>query len=185
MGLTTNIPRRTSMFQGGVERVYLFPWTKYTRSQITISGQYVTVFPATTIYYVHSNTTSYNESTEIEGGDIAWNQNLTLEIPKTEAISEIYKLVKQDYRAIYVDRLGNYRILGLWNGLEASITNETGSDKSSMNGYKLTFTGKENNQAYFIEDLALTGLTIYTFNNYIFQDGCNYVFQDGNNFIYN
>ena len=84
-----------------------------------------------------------------------------------------------------MDEAGVIRILGLWNGLTTTITNETGSDKPSMNGYKLTMTGKEDNQAYFIEDLTLAGIFIYNTNNYIFEDGCNYVFEDGNNFIYN
>jgi len=185
MGLTKGLGKRGKDLLGGVNKVYLFPYTKYSRSQITISGQYVTVFPATTVYDYHSTTTNYSESTEVEGGDIAFNQSFTLEFPKTEAVSEIYKLVKQNYRAIYIDYLGNIRILGLWNGLEATFENTTGSDKAGFNGYKINFTGKEDNQAYFIENLSDTGITIYSINNYVFQSGCNYVFQDGNNYIYN
>jgi len=183
--LTGNIDKECKNLQGGVDKVYLFPFVKYSRSQIGIDNQYLDTFPTTTIYDVYSNATHYSENTEIEGGDVAWNQSFTIQIPKTNAGSEIYKLVKQDYRAIYIDRLNNIRILGLYNGLEAQITNETAQDKAGFNGYKVTFTGKEDNQAYFLRDLEDVGFTINNNNNYIFQDGLNYIFQDGTNYIFN
>lgn len=180
-GISQNIDKLCKDLQGGVYTVYLFPYVRYSRKQITIAGQKVTVFPSTDIYETYSTSTNYNENTEVEGGDIAWNQSFTLQFPKTTVLSEIYKLPKTLYRAVYVDRLGNIRILGLWNGLEASVTNETGSDKESLNGYKVTFTGKENNQAYFLDSLqVIEGADLK-----IFMDGNTAIFQDGNNYMYN
>ncbi len=167
---------------GGVDKVYLFPYVKYSRSQITISDQRLTVFPATTVYDYHSIATAFNETTEYEGGAVAWNQSFTVEFPRTQESAQIHRMVNKYYRAIYIDRLGNIRILGLYNGLEAQITNETGTDKAGFNGYKVSFTGKENNQAYYLKDL--TGITVYNPDNYIFQSGCNFIFQDGNNYIF-
>lgn len=184
MSITGEIYKPKKILQGGVDKVYLFPFVKYSRSQIVLDEQFLATFPTTAIYNVYSSATNYSENTEIEGGDVAWNQNLTLEIPKTYVGSEVFKIIKQDYRAIYIDRLGNIRILGLYNGLECSITNETSQDKAGFNGYKLTFTGKENNQAYYLEDLEDVGFTINTINNFIFEDGCNFVFEDGENFIF-
>lgn len=178
-GISKDILQICKDLQGGVEAVYLFPYVKY--SQITIVGQKVTVFPASNIYKVHSTNTSFNETTEFEGGAEFWNQSLTLQFPKTTVLSEIYKLTRAFHRAIYVDRIGNIRILGLWNGLEANITNETGSEKESLNGYRVTFTGKEDNQAYFIDALTIVeGADLK-----IFMDGNTAIFQDGNNYIYN
>ena len=176
-----NIARQCKNAQGGVELVYLFPWQKYTRGQITIVGQTITVFPATTTYEVYSIATSFNETTEVEGGDVFWNQTFSIEIPKTVVTSEIYKLVKQPHRAIFQDRLGNLRLLGTWNGLSGSITNETGQDKAGFNGYRVTFTGKEDSQAYWIS--ALT--TITETENKVFMDGNNAIMQDGANYIFN
>jgi hypothetical protein len=95
-------------------------------------------------------------------------------------------MVRGDWRAIYIDRIGNIRILGLYNGLDAQLSNETGADKSGFNGYKVTFTGKEDNQAYFIDDLAAVGFVVWVDpdQNYVFEDGCDYIFEDGNNFIF-
>lgn len=182
--LTGNISRMLKNLQGGIDTVYLFPFVNYSRSQIVLDGQYLDTFPTTTIYDIYSSATNYTENTEIEGGDVIWNQSFSIEIPKTNVGMEVYKFVKQDYRAIYIDRIGNIRILGLFNGLEASITNETAQDKAGFNGYKVSFTGKENNQAYFLTDLEDVGFTINDNNNYVFMDGCNYAFMDGTNYTF-
>ena len=169
--ITEHILKACKDGQGGVNKVYLFPFVNYSRSQIGITGQKLTSFPITTIYDWDSIVTNYAENTSFEGGDVAWGQNFTIQIPKTVVTSEVYKLVKQDYRAIYIDRLGNIRILGLYNGLEATINNETGTEKPDFNGYKVTFTGKEDNQAYFIDDLEAAGLNPYMIYNFIYDNG--------------
>ena len=183
--ITGNVNRGLKNLYGGVNKVYLFPYTKHSRSQIVLDGQFLESFPTTTVFDWHSVSTNFTESTSISSSNVEWGQNLTIEIPKTGASSEVYKLVRQYYRAIIIDRIGNIRILGLYNGLEAQVSNTTAQDYSGQNGYKITFTGKEDNQAYYLSDLEDTGFTIYDNNNYIFQDGCNYVFQDGTNFIFN
>jgi hypothetical protein len=180
-GISADILKLCKDLQGGIDTVYLFPYVKYNRKQITIVGQKVTVFPKTDIYKVHSTASSFNENSEVEGGADFYNQTLTLQFPKTTVQSEIYKFTKALYRAIYIDRLGNIRILGLWNGLEASVTNETGTEKEALNGYRVTFTGKEDNQAYFLDNLNI----VSGFDLKIFMDGNTAIFQNGNNYIYN
>lgn len=181
--LTQNIDRVKNVSLGGIETVYLFPYVKYNRSQITLTGQTLTSFPTTTVYSMHSTVTNYSENTEIEGGDVGFNQSFSLQFPITSVESELYKLVKKDWRAIYVDRLGNIRILGLWNGLEATFNNDTGTAKPDLNGYRIAFTGKEDNQAYFLDDL--TDFSLPSENeNFVFMDGCNFIFTDNDNFIF-
>ena len=176
--LTSGILKETKTLTGGIDVVYLFSFTDYSRSQITLDDQELTVFPATTIYNVYSSATNYTENTDVEGGDVVWNQNFSIEIPKTQIGSEVYKFVKQDYRAIYVDRIGNIRILGLFNGLSVTVTNESAQDKAGFNGYKVSFVGKEDNQAYFLTDLEGAGFDTFDNNNYLFQDYCNFIFND-------
>jgi len=181
--ITQNIGRINRSLLGGISKVYLFPYVKYSRSQIVLNEQVLTSFPATTTFDWIGINPTFNETTEVIGGDIGWNQSLSFDIPKMYSTQEVYKLVKQYYRVIYVDRLGNIRILGLYNGLDSQLTQESGSDKASLNGYRVTMTGKEDNQAYYLDNL--NDFTVTTNNNYVFQDGCNYIFQDGNNFIFN
>ena len=182
--ITTHILRERKNLQGGVNKVYLFPYIKYSRSQIGLSGQELTTFPTTLIYDWDSISTNYTENTEIEGGDVAWNQNFSIQISKTIVSSEVFKLAKKEWRAIIVDRLGNIRILGLFNGLDAEITTDLGQGKTDNNGYKISFTGKEDNQAYFIKDLDSTGFDIFTIFNFIYDNGTdNIVMDNGDNFI--
>ena len=183
--ITEHILKQCKDSIGGVNKLYLFPFVNYSRSQITIVDQELTVFPPTIIYDWDSIVTNYTENTSFEGGDVVWTQSFTIQIPKTVITSEVYKLVKQDYRAIYIDRNSNIRILGLFNGLEATINNETGTNKADFNGYKVTFAGKEDNQAYFIDDLDAAGFDIYTIYNFIYDNGLDNIVMDNetDNFI--
>lgn len=181
MSLTSNILRPKKSLIGGINKLYLFPYVKYSRSQITIEGQSVVSFPITTIYQVEGVNLGYNETTEVEGGDVAFNQSLTVDVLKTNEGNELYTLLKQNFRAIYIDRIGNIRILGLYNGLETQYNNDTATDKAGFNGYKLTLSGRENNQAYYLANLE--DFTIYTDNNYELINGCNYEFINGENYV--
>ena len=182
--ISGNIERLNKYLQGGINKIYLFPYVKYSRSQIVLDEQYLTSFPATIVYDWHGINPNFNESTEVVGGDIAFNQTLTFEIPRMYGASEVYKLVKQYYRAIYIDRIGNIRILGLYNGLDTTITQETGTDKASLNGYRITMTGREDNQAYYLSDL--NGFTTHIEEeSYQFQNGECFEFQDGESYNFN
>ena len=181
--INEHILRGCKNLQGGVNMVYLFPFVKYSRSQIELDGQKLVSFPTTTVFDWYSNATNYSENQSFEGGSELWDQNLTLQIPKTDFQSEVYKLAKQDYRAIFIDRIGNIRILGLFNGLEAKISNETGQEKSDFNGYKVTLTGKEDNQAYFLTSLGGAGFDPVIIYNFIYDNGENIVMDNGSNFI--
>ena len=184
MNITSNIERIKKSLLGGVDKVYLFPFVDYTWSQIVLSGQELVTFPDTILYDLHSVSTNFSENTEIEGGSVAWNQSFTVDFPGMSVGSEIYKFSFKDYRAIYIDRNGNIRILGLYNGLEGSITQETGTNKSDFSGYRVTFSGKEEMQAAYIGNLETVGFEINEIENYIFEDGCNYIFEDGQNYIF-
>ncbi len=172
--ITKDINKICKDLQGGINKLYLLPYVKYSRSQIGTTDQNLTTFPSSLLFDWAGVNITFSETTEIVGGDVAWNQSLSFEIPKMYSTQEIYKLAKQYYRAIYIDRLGNIRILGLYNGLDSQITQESGSDKASLNGYKIVMTGKEDNQAYYLDNLN-------AFNNPFF-DG---VFHNTGNIVVN
>ena len=166
--INTGVIRTCKTYQGGIDKVYLFPFVKYSRSQIETDGVYLNEFPATEVFDFDVVNESYTESSNNDSGGVYYSQNLSFDIPVTTSQSEAYKLVKKDYRAIILDRVGNYRILGLYNGLEATLTNSTGSNKNSLNGYKITLKGKEENQAYFLTDFS-TGFDIFDPKTFTFK----------------
>lgn len=184
MGLTRNIDKTDSDLMSGVYKIYLLPYVKYSRSRITIEDQKLVAFPGSELYEVYSSNTTFTESTEDEGGAVSYSQNFTVEIPKTEIGSQVYRLVKQKYRAIYKDYNGNWRMLGLFNGLKASYNNTTGAEKNSFGGYSVTFTGKEDRQAIYMDGIT-SGSTPKEVYNFLFQDGNNYNFQNNRNYIFN
>ena len=181
--INNGIGRSKKQHQGGIDKLYIFPFVKLNRSSIYTDGVYLESFPITEIYEFDVVGKSFKESSNLDAAGVYWDQDISFNIPITTPSSEVYKLVKSDYRAIILDRLGNYRILGLYNGMEAEVTNDSGTEKSSLNGYSVKLKGKEENQAYFLNDLSL--FREQQVENYIFQDGCNFIFEDGTNYIFN
>ena len=158
-------------FQGGIDKLYLFPYIKYGVSDVLFGGfskgrnpdaQDITQFPQTTIYEYEAVNISYSENASVTSGGVEWSQDLSFTIPRSFVDLNIYKLMRQDYCAIILDRNGNYRIIGLWNGGEVTISAGTGGEKSAMNGSTVTLKAREDNQAYFLSNFN-TDFTI--FNN--------------------
>lgn len=157
--------------QGGIDKVYLFPYVKYGVSDVTFGGssrvnnpdaQNITSFPNTTIYEYEAVNISYTENAKITGGGVEWSQDLSFTLPASFEALNAFKLMYKDYCAIILDRNGNYRIIGLWNGGEVSISAGTRGSKNGMNGSTVSLKAREDNQAYFLSNFN-TDFTI--FNN--------------------
>tara|TARA_R110002051_G_scaffold238745_1_gene299490 strand:+ start:861 stop:1421 length:561 start_codon:yes stop_codon:yes gene_type:complete len=185
MSITRHIKRDCKTLLGGVKTFYIMDWNKYSRSQILIKDQELTSYPLSTVFEVYSDTTNFSESSSFEGGATQWKQDFNFVIPKTEIGSELYKLLRKNVIIFYRDRINNLRVLGLFNGLEAQITNEAGQGKGDLNGYRVTLDGLEDNQSYFVGSLDDININIGDVYNYIFQNGDNFIFQDSKNFIFN
>lgn len=143
---------------GGVRKVWLCKYVKYSRSQILTDGNILVLFPDTFIYSFHSVEASNASETmeQAEGGKF-YNQSISLTFQGANP-KEIELLQNIDFRILYLDNNGIYKIFGLRNGMEAgTITYETGGAKSSLNGFKITFTGKEKEESVFVLDLETVG----------------------------
>jgi hypothetical protein len=158
-------------FQGGIDKVYLFPYVKYGVSDIAFRGntkvndpnaQSISRFPDTTIFEYEAVNISYTENATTTSGGIEWSQDLSFTLPRSFEALNAFKLMYQDYCAIILDRNGNYRLIGLWNGGEVTINAGTGGEKNAMNGSTISLKAREDNQAYFLTNFD-TDFTI--FNN--------------------
>lgn len=156
--------RKCKDAQGGVSEVYLFPYVDYLDSQIVTLGNILTSFPTTTIYKFYTNNNpNANESQEKDAGGKFYNQAISVDLVYKDDFENILKFLKKDYRLIFKDRVGNYRIFGLYNSLFCdSVEYTTGSSKSDFNGFKLSFNGKEEKQSFFITNLEDTGFILET-----------------------
>lgn len=170
---------------GGIKTLYLTSFVDYLPTQIETDGVYLTEIPLTYVYKYDVYDMDFSERTTDDKG-VYYEQTLNFSVPRTSYDREVHKMAFGRTRAFYIDRNGVIRSLGLYNGLTGSYSNETGNGKTDMNGYRVTLSGKEEKQAYFIDDLTTIGVITEEAANYVFQDGNNFIYNDGvNNYIFN
>jgi hypothetical protein len=184
-GLTSGRAKQCKDSIAGFDVVYLFPFVKYSRSQIILDDNKVTTFPATTIFKFEVLSPTLTEDPNEDGGGKFYSQSLSFNLAKFDIIDnlELVKLIKKDYRAIVLDRNGNNRIVGLYNGLIAELAKVTGSGKGDFNGYKITMEGQEALSAFFIDDLSDAGFTISEDNFLLLEDGSFLLLEDNERII--
>jgi len=150
------IRRKCKDSQGGIKRLWLFPFIQYSRSQIIVEDKVLVTFPTTDIFEVNPLTITQNEKQEDSDGGKFWSQSISFTIPKTDF--EFQKLIKKDYRIIVQDNNGKYIIYGLYKGLECNkIDFTSGSSKTDSNGMSFSFDGKEEVSSFLIDNLADAG----------------------------
>lgn len=183
MEIVSGYGRKCKDSLGGIKDVWLCKYYKYSRSQIITYGNTLISFPDTFVYKFDSIEASNPTETQDqnEGGKF-YNQSISLTFPGS-AIREIELLNTLEYRLLFLDNNGKYRVFGLYNGLESGgITYETGSSKGSLNGFKITFTGKEEKPALFMVDPFVIGFIESTFN-LLLQNNDFFMLQNNDNLI--
>ena len=190
--ITKNRGRQCKNKLGGLEIIYIFPYTKHAKSLIVKDGLILTGYPTTFIYSFAIASGEYSESSEVDGGGELMNQTLTCTMTHLNEDNEWRKLLKKDHCLIAKDRNGKFRLMGVYNGVETDYQATTGSGHADFNGYTFNFKGKEQDEALYFDDLVGVGFEFIVVgsgedagNNFVFQDGNNFVFQDDNNFIFN
>lgn len=184
-GITASRARQCRDIQGGFDIVYLFPFVKYGRSEIILSGDVLDTFPATTIYKFNILSPNLTEEQSEVGGGKFYSQNLSFDLAKVGIVDnlELPRLTKKDYRAIILDRNGLYRIVGLWNGLITDLNKVTGDSKDAFNGYKISMEGREVESSVFITDLEDAGFIIAEDNFLLLEDGSFVLLEDNERII--
>jgi hypothetical protein len=142
--------RQDDNSQGGTESIYIFEFVKYTRSQITVVNDFLTVFPATTIYKIEADSISFDEDVTD-----SYEQKISFQVNKILSSDKFKNLALQDFRVIIKDNNNNLRLIGLYTGLSGNFTKTLGTNLSDFNGYNFNFTTKEENTATYLTDLSL------------------------------
>ena len=187
MEIVSGYNRKCKDSVGGVRKVWLCKYVKYSRSQIITSGNILVSFPDTFIYSFHSvEASNASELMEQNDGGKFYNQSISLSFQGAD-LKEIELLQNIDFRILYLDNNGAYKILGLRNGMEAgTIAYETGGAKSSLNGFKINFTGKEKEEAVFVLDLEDVGFIeegVTPDHFLLFQNGDFFMLENNDNLI--
>ena len=184
-GLTQSRGKQCRDTLGGFDIVYLFPYVKYSRSQITTNVNIITTFPTTTIFKFNVLSGSLSEDMSEDGGGKFYTQSLSFDLAKVGIVDniELPRLTNKDYCAIVSDRNGLHRILGFRNGLIADLTKVTGGGKADFNGYRITMEGQEAFTGLFINDLDDAGFEVAEDNFLLLEDGSFLLLEDNERII--
>jgi len=148
--ITKAVARPCNNRQGGIAKLWLFAYVKYSKSLNLVKDQKVVTFPLTNAFQYEAQNISFTESTAVLNGGIEWTQKLNFTITESDELSEVFKLANQDYSAVILDRNGKYRFIGMRNGGEVTVNASSGTTRSDMNGFNISLTAKEDNQAYYV-----------------------------------
>jgi len=148
--ITTGLDKPCKENQGGIETLYIFPYTKYSRSQISLLDETLVGFPDTDVFEYKAQGISFSENAKITTGGVEWSQSLSFKIPVLDRDTEINKLNYMDYCVIFKDRQNNLRIIGLFNGATIETSSTTGGDKGAFSGYDVKVSAKETKQSQYI-----------------------------------
>ena len=149
-----NREKQCTNSNGGGSELYLFPFIKYSRSKIDVSGNTITKFPYSVIYRLYANNISFNEDVTDEIGGLQSNQTLTYKLNKVTQEDDLKEFASYDWRAIVKDNNGYYRMMGVYNGIKGSYKKEMGENLNEYNGFNFSFDTLENEPAYYLNDLS-------------------------------
>ena len=142
---------------GGLDLIYIFPFTKHDKSLIVRTDLVLTSYPSTSVYSFAIVSGEYSESSSVEGGGDLVEQSLSVTMTNLNEDNEWQKLVKKDHCIIVKDRNGKFRLLGAYNGVETDYKASTGGGHADFNGWSLSFKGKEQEQALYFDNLLSVG----------------------------
>jgi len=104
-----------------------------------------------------------NESSR-DNGTSFWTQTGTLVLKKQDAVTqkELKLLSYGRPHVIIEDYNGKLRLAGAQNGVEFSVSTSTGGAMGDLNGYNITFEGKEISPALFVASALLDAVAGFT-----------------------
>jgi hypothetical protein len=166
----------------GVDAVYLMPYRKLLRSEVSIKGARITAFPSTIWYEFKLVTKSqFTQSKETQNGSDFYNQSLSMTFNKTSEFDDInfQKISRKDFFIIVKLKSGQFVFLGFKNGCRS-----TKIDSSEQQQYSVTFEAQEENLAYYITNLIGNSISTDTELNAVFQNGNNTIYQNNTNYLF-
>lgn len=164
--MTGGIPKDCSNNLGGIQKI-LVTDKENVVSTTEVGGEITAITMATgEVYYefvFNRNTSSFTDTATvgIENGTLFYNQVVSLVIPRRDKTKRaaLALLMQKDLSVIVQDQNDKYWLLGKQNGLLVSeIVSGSGTAKTDLNGYTITLTGEEPEQAPEVSSSIIAGL---------------------------
>tara|TARA_R110002049_G_scaffold91994_2_gene228672 strand:- start:790 stop:1305 length:516 start_codon:yes stop_codon:yes gene_type:complete len=145
---------------GGLKNLYILgQFDKDLSADSTIANGVMTASSASNDVFqfeLVSDSNTFNEENEVsrDNGTSLFNQTGTFVLKKQGASTQalLMKLSKVRTQVILEDHMGNFRLAGLEYGVDFTVGTTSGGAMADLNGYNLTFTGKELALATYIDE---------------------------------
>lgn len=163
--LTTGRTEPCSDAIGGLKKLYLID---FQEDSFTITaGEATAMDVGVTAAYEYElladgNTLVETFTEDRNAGTSIYEQVLTLALKKQgkDTANELALIVKARPIAIVLDRMGNYRIVGISDGTVATGSIESGGAKGEFNGYNITLTATEVLPAPTLDSATVTAFLL-------------------------
>ena len=148
---------------GGLKAVYFINYdgdfyNAATKTEGVITGLNAAI--ASFKYELKGDNNTFEEANENsrDNGTSFFTQTgaLVIKVQDSATQAELTLLSYGRPHVIIEDHNGNFRLAGAKNGVEVSVSTSTGGAMGDLNGYNLSFEGKEVNLSTFV-DSALIG----------------------------
>lgn len=148
---------------GGLKNLYILEtFDSSLRADSTIASGVMTATTASNTVYkfeLLADANTFNEENEVsrENGTSLFNQTGTFSLKKQDSATQdlLEKLSKIRAQVILEDYQGNLRLAGLEYGVDFTVGTVSGGAMADLNGYNLTFTGKERSLAVYVAPALL------------------------------
>lgn len=152
--------------------IYLLDFDKYPKNRIQLNSDKTQLlsFPISIIYQVELRAaTSYTQEIQ-KDGSIEQSIEVALKKDSLQTQQEVRKLVRKELRVIIEDRMGQFWLMGLHNGVNIeSYSRSSGGAKGDFNGYNLTFKAQEEFSSPYIASLENTGFILPVEGNVLWR----------------
>lgn len=138
---------------GGLKKLYVLKFEKYSRSQANTTNNIITTFPYNVIYELDFVSGGYSENVNPEDGGLVVKKSLNFKLKDIQSTDSVISLVKADVRFIFITKDDKIRMVGYKTGLTGSYTANEGVNRQDFKGYDLTFETTEETQAPFLTNL--------------------------------
>lgn len=147
---------------GGLKAVYFVNYDSTLFSGATFTGNDISGLASSQDAYKYelkADGNTYEEANENsrENGTSFFTQtgNLILKVQDSATQAELTLLSYGRPHIIIEDYNGTFRLAGAEHGVEVSVSTTSGGAMGDLNGYNISFEGKERNMATFIDSSVI------------------------------
>ena len=157
---------------GGLRNIYIANYTADMFDGLTLgTDDEITALAAavdTFKFELRGDNNTFEETNESsrDNGTSFWTQTGSIVLKKQDAATqkELKLLSYGRPHVILEDYNGNFRLAGAQNGVEFSVSTSTGGAMGDLNGYNISFEGKETTPALFVDSAIIDDVAGFTVN---------------------